>query len=183
MGIGTDLLARALSQFGAIISQKIEDQKAIDGIAFSVRKRYTIASSGVLDLVFDPTAFTGQEVVLLAPAFDALGGPLEVDIYAGVTANSDGTPIPIFNRNFKIGGTSQSVAQSNPTGIVLPGTPPIEVLIPSDGTPAVAAGGAAGTGGIVSLLDPTVKYLLRITNTDGTASASIGVKLNFFEVV
>lgn len=172
-----------LSDFGAEVVLAIEDAKSVEGIAFSIRKRFNISPSGVVNIVLDPAGFTGRMLVFQPIGWDSIGGPFEVDIYAGITANADGTPLTIFNRNFDAGIPSQIVAQINPTSINLSGAiGPIELLAPSDGTGAVGTSGASSNDAIVSVLDPDLKYLIRITNTDGTAAGRIGLKSDHFEV-
>lgn len=176
-------IARAFSPFNAFISLAIEDAKVVEGIAFQVRKCFTIAQSEVLDIVLDPAGFTGSTLVFQPLGFDAIGGPFRVDIFAGITADDDGTLITVFNRNFNIGGPSEMIVRQDPSNIDIGAAiGPLEILIPSDGTGAVGTSGASSADSIVSVLDPDLKYLLRITNTDTTAEGSIGVKTDHFEV-
>ena len=172
-----------LSGFGAITVLTIEDAKAVEGIAWSTRKRFTIAASGVVDLIIDPTAFTGQIVVFQPISFDALGGPFEIDVYRGATADSDGTLIQPFNRDLSITGNGEVICRKDPNNIT-PGADKImELFVPSNGTGTVATSGATSGDAIVIKLDTTKKYLIKITNTDNSAAATIGVKTDHFEVI
>jgi hypothetical protein len=160
----------------------IEDAKAMEGISYSIRKRYSIESSGSMDLILDPTAFTGQAVVFQPVSIDAIGGPFHVDIYRGATADDDGTLINPFNRDLNILTNGQVLLRKDP-GNVVPGTDkPIELLIPSNGTGTVGVSGASSGDAIVAKLDITKKYLIRITNTDTVTAGQVGIKADHFEV-
>jgi hypothetical protein len=170
-----------INQFGAIPFMTLSNAKVMEGIAFSMRKRFAIAKSTSIDIVLDPTAFTGKAWVVLPIAFEAIAGPILVDIYSGVTANNDGTLVSMFNRNLVIGTPPVAIARLDPTNVILPGTPPIEYLIPSDGQGATVQ---AGTGGdsLVANVDFSKKLLVRFTNSDTVSDAVVGVKVDFFEV-
>jgi len=184
MGIGSGVLkalASAFSAFNALISLKIEDAKAVEGIAWSIRKRFSIAASGVLDVVIDPTSFTGNVMVLQPLAFDSIGGPFTVDIYRGTDANNDGTLLQPFNRNMNIAGPGEVILRSGPI-INAPGTLFAELLLPSNGTGVANASGEASEDSIILVLKTTEKYLVRITNTDGSSAGTIAMKTDHFEV-
>jgi hypothetical protein len=172
-----------ISGFGAIPMLTIEDDKAVQGIAFSVRKRITLAALAVSNIVIDPTGFTGKLLVFEPIGWDSIGGPYQVDVYAGITANNDGTPLGIFNRNFDSSIVSELVISQDPTGISTVGAEgPIELLSPSNGVGVANASGSSASDAIVSVLDPTKKYLIRITNTDGTTTGTFALKSDHFEV-
>lgn len=171
-----------LNPFGAQVAIGIENAKVMDEIAFSVRKRFTLIASAVVDILIDPAAFTGQELVSLPIGFDAIGGPLNIDIYPGATITSGGTPLPVFNRSLA-GAAPQTVIKQGPfTGLDITGIDPIELFLPSNGTGVVGTDGASSDEPLVARLDKTIKYLIRITNTDSAAAATIGLKFDFFEV-
>jgi hypothetical protein len=172
-----------ISGFGAVPGLTIEDLKTIEGITFQIRKRLSVPHSDSIDIVIDPTAFTKEDLVSQPIGFDAVGGPLEVDIYIGVTANDDGTDIPIYNKNFTSDNVSELTAKLDPTGVSLVGaTGPLELEIPSNGVGAANVSGATGNDSIISVLDPTKKILIRISNTDTTNTAVVGLKSDHFEV-
>ncbi len=178
-GTGAGILAQAFNEFGGLVSIRIADSSAMDGIAFSLRKRFTLAPEGVLDIVLDAEAFTGQKLIFGELSFDAKGGPLLVDVYGGITDDGDGAILPMYNRDFTSSNIPQVVVRKDPAGVVPSGLP-IEFLVPSNGVPAVSASAGAGGDTAIAVL-AAVKYLLRITNTDST-DAVFGVKLDFFEV-
>jgi len=181
MGSIIKLLARVLSRFNALIMISITNQKAIEGIAFSIRKRFTIGTSASVDIVLDPVNFTKEKIVFLPIGFNGFGGPINIDIYSGITDNNDGTPVLAFNRSFVIGTPPQTEFRQNPTGVVITGLTPIELFLPSDGQGASSTGAETGEA-IIADLDTTKKVLIRCTNTSGTAAATIGIKADFFEV-
>lgn len=170
-----------INSFGAIPSLALQNAKVFEGIAFSIRQRIAVVKSTSVDLIFDPTAFAGSNVVVLPFSFEAIAGPILVDIYSGATANDDGTLIPIYNRDFVSGSAPTTIARLSPTGVNVGPNPPLEYLIPSDG---VGAGTTGGTGGdsLVANIDFSKKLLMRLTNSDAVTDAIVGVKFDFFEV-
>ena len=183
MGSVLKILVRMMSSFGAIITLSLANSMVMSGNAFSVRKRITVPGTGTVDIVFDPTGVTvGKKVVFLPLSFNGIGGPVNIDIYNGVIANDDGTLLPVYNRSFVIGSQPESIARLSPTGVDITGLTAIELLLPSDGTSAVATSGADAGDPLVSDIDLTKKVLIRLTNTAGPDAATVGIKADFFEV-
>lgn len=172
-----------INGFGAIPGIKLEDVKVLDGIAYSVRKRIELTSSGVAHIVFDPRAFTGANIVVLPIGFDAIGGPIEIDLLVDITSDDlTGTPLFVYNRSQTTGvAAPKSLVILNPDNFAVSAIPPIESLIPSDGVGANVSGGASFDT-LVANLDFSVKHAIRLTNTDNVAVARVGVKFDFFEV-
>ena len=168
--------------FGAFVSLSIEDKKVIEGITWSIRKRLAVVKATSVDIILDPTAFTGKLVVLQPLAYDSIGGPLNIDIYVGATADNDGTLIQPINRNLLMGGVGEVIYRLAPSNVVAGANPPLELFSPSDGAGAVGISGEGSADSLVAVLNPTVKYLLRITNTDAVTDATIGIKIDHFEV-
>lgn len=181
MGALIKLFQRVLSMFDALIVISIQNQKVMEGITFSVRKRFVFDAEEVIELVFDPSAFTGTTIVIMPLSFDAFGGPIHLDVIPGVTADADGAPIPIFNRNFQ-GPAVETVLRQAPSNIVDGAEPPREILIPSDGAGVAGATGASSADTLVINFDPTKKLLFRFTNTKTTGGAKLGLKFDFFEL-
>ena len=176
------LLARVVNIFNAIIVISLANQKTMEGVAFSVRKRFTIAASGTLDIIMDPTAVTKDNVVLLPMGFVGFGGPIHVDVYVGATENGDGNPVFTYNRNLVLGVLPETDFRTDFTGLDITGLDAIELLLPSDGVGAAMSSGADVGEPLVLNVDKTEKILLRFINTDGTAAVTVGVKVDFFEV-
>ena len=171
-----------INPFGAIPGIDLKDVKVMEGITYSVRARIPLAISGVANIVFDPRAFTGTNVVVLPLGFDAIGGPITVDLLVDVTSDDlTGTPLFVYNRNQVFGAPPASLAILNPTNFAAGVIPAIEYLIPSDGQGANVSGGASSEP-LVANLDFSIKHALQLTNTDSTKAATVGVKFDFFEV-
>lgn len=172
-----------INPFGAIPGLDLKDAKVMEGITYSVRKRIELAASGVAHIVFDPRAFTGTNMVVLPINFDAIGGPIDIDLLVDITSDDlTGTPLFAYNRNQTFGAqVPESLVILNPDNFAVGATPPIEFLMPSDGVGANVSGGTASET-LVANLDFSVKHALRFTNTDVSAAARIGVKFDFFEV-
>lgn len=185
MSIGGGVLsaiARAFSPFNAFVCLTIENAKVIEGIAYGICRRLTFTSSQTIDIILDPTAFTGSNLILLPIGLDGIGGPLHIDIYRGATANDDGTLVNPPNHKHTITDPGEVIFHIAPTGIV-PGSDKLgELIVPSDGAGVASSSGANTSETLVCELDPTKKYLFRITNTDGTGGATLGLKLDYFEV-
>lgn len=169
--------------FGAIPGIDLKDVKVMEGITFSVRKRIELATSGVAHIGFDPRAFNGTNVVVLPIGFDAIGGPVDIDLLVDIDFDDEtGTPLFAYNRNQVVGdAVPKSFIILNPDNFSVGAIPPIEYLIPSDGVGANVSGGASSEP-LVANLDFSIKHALRLTNTDNTAPARVGVKFDFFEV-
>jgi len=175
-------IAAAFSPFKAFVCLTIENAKVVEGIAYGLCRRINLAASQTIDIILDPTAFTGSNLVLLPIGLDGIGGPITINVYRGATANNDGTLVNPPNKKHTITTPGEVIFRISPTGVV-PGTDLIgELLIPSDGAGVAGSSGANAAETVVCELDPAQKYLFRITNTDNTASAILGLKLDYFEV-
>ena len=181
MGSLIKLMARVINVFNALVMISISNQKTMEGVAFSVRKRFTLGAGATQDIIMDATALTKDKLVFLPLGFDGIGGPMIVDIYRGATENGDGQPLPTYNRSFVIGTPPETEFRVGFTGIDITGLVPIELLLPSDGQGVGTSSGASTGDALVADIDKTEKILLRITNTGGS-SATVGVKIDFFEV-
>ena len=172
-----------INPFGAIPGIDLKDTKVMEGIAYSMRKRIELPSSGVAHIVFDPRAFAGSNIVVLPIEYDAIGGPIDVDLLVGVTSDDlTGTPLFVYNRSQTTGvQVADSLIILNPTNFAVGAAPPIEFLVPSDGVGANVSG-SAGADTLVANLNFSIKHAIRLTNTDNAAAARVGVKFDFFEV-
>lgn len=170
-----------INEFGAIPTLDISADKVTKGIAFSLRKRFSIAKNTFIDITFDPTAFVGKDVVVFPLTFSALNGPIFIDIYSGATADDNGTILPAFNRSLALGSPAASIIRLSPSNVDVTGLLAIEYLIPSSGVGVNLTAGGAGDP-LVAVTDVTKKLLFRLTNTDTVNSADVGVIFDFFEV-
>jgi len=175
-GIGTN-------QFGTNITLDTFNNRVFNHEVFGLSKRFSIASSEVIDIVLDTTLFDKETLVLLPfsiTGFDA--GPLFADLYVGTTYTG-GTNWSGIDRNFcDTVESSEVFAVYKPT-ITLEGVKQEpEFMIPSNGTPAVATLAGAAKSDLLFKLKPGINYMLRITNTSTSNSGTGLIAMNWFEV-
>jgi len=168
--------------FGAQTTVDINSAKVFEGVAFGVTKRFTApVSPSAFNIVVDPTAVISEKLVLLPislKAFDA--GPIYINIYFGTDCDSDGDDIDCFNRDGESLNKCNLVVQTNPT-INDKGTKtPLEFVIHSNGTPAIATIGGEVIDDFITTLRKDGKYLIEILNQDN-ATADCWFGFNFFE--
>jgi hypothetical protein len=182
LGQSAGKLSKAYFPFGALTTVDINSQKVFQGVSFGATKRFSVGSSAVVDIVFDPTAVTSEYLVLLPISFKAFGaGPINIDVYFGGTYGNDGTLIPCYNRDNNSVTMCNSVLRLAPTITTVGTKLPIEFTIFSDGIPATATLGGEVNGDFVTLLRKDGKYLIRLTNTEANAAVA-WMGLNWFEV-
>lgn len=169
------------SIFGAVVTNRIENDKIFDNICYGISKRFTIAASGSLDLLIDPTAFTGNTLVILPVNVKGIGSRVNIDLYVGTDADDDGTILNAINRNNNSSTVSELIARINPT-INDSGTVRAEFLIPADGAGASANVGGEVTEGLPFVMNKDFKYMLRITNTSTSSIFYGSFSFNFYEV-
>jgi hypothetical protein len=146
----------------------VNDDLFVQGKAFFYRDYQVLAASQVVDFVVDPTAFTGINIVALAPTFVSTAGPITVDIYCGITESGDGSNLPLINRRVKIGNPlAQTTLKQDPTTISDLGIKIVGILVPSSGTSPANSSAAPAMQGDEFEIDNTQKYLFRCTNEDG----------------
>ena len=173
----------AISNSEAIITLDIEQEQVRQGNVFTCNNFVqSVPASGVVDLVFDPTAFTGQRIRLVTPVITVTGGPVEWETFAGITANDDGTVCQSFNRNFNSIKTPETIIRLNPTGIITPTPAKARKVIPGATTGAAIANSASAAFTLPIGINKSVKYLLRLTNKDTAALAYLEYLISWFEV-
>jgi hypothetical protein len=112
---------------------------------------------------------------------EATDGAISYITYKDITANADGTLLPIINNNFNATRESDVILRLNPTEIANN----IEANIirngraGKDGTPSQRAGGNVERGDEV-IFKPNSKYLLTITNLI-SATNYVNVKFSWYE--
>ncbi len=170
------------SRIGANVTEELQNNLVFTkGCVFSISKRFTIPSSGVVDIVFDPTAITSNFVVFLPVFFQGFGaGPIEIDLYAGTDSDDDGTEIICFNRNELSSKDCEMAVWLNPTINNIGTKLPPEFEIPSDGTPATSTLGGQTGDSIVTNLQK-IKHTFRLTNTEASIARCV-IAANWFEL-
>jgi len=183
--IGDGLISGAVSPFGAIINLSIENAKIVEGITWSIADRFVVqpATTKVFDILFDPTAFSKSELILLPISFKAFGaGPVFIDTYVDPVVTANGTEILSINRNLKIADAAELKIYKQPTTSSPGSKLPPEFSIFSDGTAAVAHVGGSVSIDLVLVIDPTKKYLFRLSNQENT-NADATISSAWFEVI
>lgn len=171
-------------RYGAKTMVNIRNAKVFEGVSFSWSKRFTIGNSDTVDIVIDPMGVTeGVTPVVLPISFTAYGaGPVNIDMYYGVTESGDGTEWVGGNRLNASTNTPGTKVYFDPT-VTDTGTKlPFEFMIPSNGTAATAkAGGQVGED-IIYVPATMGKYLFRLSNTDTVDDALCVFSMTLYEV-
>lgn len=174
------------NSFGSNITLDTFNNRVFKHEVFGVAKRFDIPSSGVVNIVIDPTengTFPKNTFVFLPFKLGAKGGgPIEVDVYFDTDSDADGTLWEAVDRNFDGAVTAHTVLRLNPTinsdGLKLP----VEYIIES----AAGQGNASDIGGEIKqdlLMIPlkTTRVMTRLTNTDNNAARG-SIVIDWFEV-
>ncbi len=171
------------SLIGANVTEELQNNLVFTRErVFSISKRFTIPSSGVVDIVFDGTGISGNFLVFLPVFFQGFGaGPIEIDLYAGTNADDDGTEIICFNRNELSSKDCEMVVRLNPNINDIGTKLPVEFEIPSDGTPATSTLGGQAGGTVVTNINKAAKHMFRLTNTEASIARCV-IAANWFEL-
>jgi hypothetical protein len=180
--IGKNLLSNAVSPLKGLITEDLANSLVFDSVLFSISKRLTIGALGVVDIVFDPTACGCDFVVILPVSFKAFGaGPINIDLYINPIYTL-GTVIEAGNRDFTSPNTPDAIWTLNPT-VSDPGIKsPFEFIVLSDGVAATAVAGGETRESQVSNIDPSKKYMFRLTNQENSAVIGAGMAASWFEL-
>lgn len=157
------------------------NKRVFDDQVFSLSKRFTVVSSGVVDIVFDPLAHTGLITFLPVAFISGVGGPILIDLYLGTDAEDDGTSLSCINRNNASAVVCDMVVRLNPT-VNTPGTLGPEFLLPSDGQGATSKAGGEVREDLVFNVNTAIKYMFRLTNTDTVNDTIMSVSASWFEL-
>lgn len=159
-------IAQASSSGDAVLTTDYASDFIFQGVEFLVQKNFTIAASGSLLILVDFTTYTGLDrtIVIKPASYCTTFGPVIVNIYRG-TDYSGGTPMPAYNLNTKIGGTSKTTFTEGPTG-VSKGTATQELVIGYGSTNQSSGGGTLRTD-VLIVRDNSTKTLVEILNQSG----------------
>ena len=186
MGIGNALgnLAKTYFEFGAQTTVDINSEKVFRDMSFAWSKRFALVGLDSADIIIDPTGIPAGKIFVILPiAFVAVGaGPIFIDTYAGTDANGDGTLWSGTNRDNRSSTTPDTVIRLNPTinddGILLPS----ELMIPSNGTAAVASFGGQSKDDQIIIGRTDIKYMFRLTNQENVV-ANCSFAMTAFEAI
>jgi len=170
-------------EFGAITTVDINSQKVFRDVVFSWSKRFNIAASGTIDIVINPTGIPSDKTLVMLPiTFTAIGaGPINIDMYAGVDSDEDGTLWAGGNRDFRSSTQPDTTVRLNPSINDVGTKAPFEFLIPSDGVPATATVGGQTKADLIFIARTDIKYLFRLVNTEANIANCV-FAMNLFEV-
>lgn len=173
------LLARALSNVGALITEPLSNNLVFQGKVFTVRRVITIPS-GNSELIFDPTVAVTPFVAVLPPIFTANGGDqVEIDFYVGATYTG-GTVYNGVNRSQTSSNTAGATVVENPT-VLTPGVRGgVSWLVPSN-SGFFGSTGASAISNLPFNLDKTLAQRLAINNTDA-APQTLEYNITWFEL-
>lgn len=161
--------------FNAFKTTNTQEDAFVNGLVFSYEDYLIYGDDEVKNFIFDPTAFTGTNLVITPPQFSASSGPITVEYFIGATADNDGTLLGISNRRGTSSNVNKAILRLAPSNIS-EGTRFAGRLIPATGVnPNQGSGNASGSN-LPFEIDCSVKYLIRITNTDG---AGVYVQTDF----
>jgi hypothetical protein len=68
----TELLDKAKTFWGPLLQTDTQEDSFVNGKVFSYEDYRTYAGSEVANFVFDPTEYTGSNLVILPPSFSLL---------------------------------------------------------------------------------------------------------------
>jgi len=170
-------------EFGAITTVDINSQKVFRDVVFSWAKRFSLAASGTVDIVINPIGVLNDKLLVVLPiSFTAIGaGPVNVDLYAGVDSDEDGTLWAGGNRDFRSSTQPDTTVRLGPTINDVGTKSPFEFLIPSDGVPATATVGGQTKDDLIFIARTDIKYMFRLVNTEANV-ANCAFALSVFEV-
>lgn len=156
----------------------LQDIAYLQQYSFSSIQRHTIpGSGGILNVIWDPTAYTGRSIEFNAVKFIANGGPMLIDYFVGTVESGDGTPQIVINRVTTNLTPAQSTLTINPTTITSPGFNYFSTLVPGN-----QQAGSDSSVGLPVRVDFTQKYLLQITNQSSQAELMV-VDATWFEIL
>lgn len=142
----------------------------IKDCVFGISKRLTIPSSGIVDIVIDPSAFDKDRLVFLPITFKAFGaGPIYIDIYFGTEYNG-GAEIESINRDLTSSAEAKIKVWLDPNITEVGTKLPSEFVILSDGVAAVSNVGGETKEDLIFNGRIDGNYLFRLTNQEANAA-------------
>lgn len=173
-----DLISKAFNDAGSFKILSLQEDAFVKGQAFT-HSDYTesVATSEVINYLFDPTNCDCSQVVAEVPIFNSTAGPVTIDYYVGGTVSANGTELFVFNRR---SGSSEAKAKLyvSPTitsdGVKIAG----QILT---ATAAVQGDtGATTEAGLPFEVDKTKLLIIRVTNNNGDG-VGIGRRFDWIE--
>lgn len=178
-GKGGGIPKRLISIADSINLSSIQEYLFVQGKSFSYEEHLIYGASEVKTFVFDPTAFTGTNIVFEPIVFAATAGPILIKFYYGTEADDDGTLLGVSNRRAPLGIVNQGIWRLNPN-IVSLGTEFAGDIVPANETIGQTSVGASNQPGLPFEIFSNIKYALTIENKNG-AGVYVQMKATWFE--
>lgn len=175
----------AINNFGSKVVIDTFNNRVFNHEVFQLSNRLTVPGNTTVKVVFDPTengVFPFKALVQLPFIVKGYnGGPINIDIYAGVDSDPDGTVLEVTDKNLLDPVTPHSVLRLDPTinndGV----KSPIENTVYSfSGGFFTASNADESEEKIITVLDPSIRYSVHLINTSAD-DASCLVRLKWFE--
>jgi len=165
----------------AVLTTSYADDYTIRGNHFLINKIETIAKETTKTFLVDQSGITeGNQIILDPFIFSANGADVQINIYED-TDYTGGTPITnIMNISRVSDITPEVVFKAEPTGSDK-GTLIREHIAFSTGLGVNVTAGIR-TGIAITVIDPTVNYLVEIINADTVNSAISEYNISWFEI-
>ena len=175
-----------INKYGSTIVLDTFNNRVFNHQVFMISKRLELAGNDSIILIFDPTekgAYLLDTLIQLPFSIKAYnGGPIDIDIYTGVDSANDGDIIESIDKNYIDQISAHCTVRKDPTINNLGVKSPIENIIFSEaGTNKIAGNLDSADENLLTILDPTVRYAVELTNKSSD-SADVLVKLKWFEV-
>jgi hypothetical protein len=178
MSTTSEILNKIKSLADAFRTVSLQEDAFVAGKAFT-HSDYTlgVATSAVIDYLFDPTACSCDQIIAEVPVFNATAGPVTVEFYSAPTTTANGTELISFNRRSG-GASAEAKLYVGPT-ISDVGTRFSGLLLPA----TAATQGNTGDQTIQGLpfeVNKAAKVLIRVTNKNGDG-VDIGRRFDWVE--
>jgi hypothetical protein len=188
MTIGSTFPLNSFSPSGGLYISDIENKFIANGVVFGISTRFTVNASATTTILINPTAYTGNYILLLPPLIKGFGaGPLYVDLYDNPTVTEEtGTNIVPINFNFNSLKTAATTVTLNPTitdnGTLRPNNYAIFSSLDGGRAHTTKTGGEAAAGNLIYDLNLDHTYLIKITNQDTGNNAEGSIVFDWIEI-
>jgi len=170
---------------GEVVVIDTFNNKVLNHEIFSISKRFTIAKSSSITIVIDPIEngpFIKEDFQFLPLFIQAAGGgPVNIDLYAGVDSDTDGTIWESIDRNTVDPLTAHIVTRLNPTINNIGLKVPTEFQIPSNGTPATSTIGGEVKENFLLVPRKDIRYAFILENLDAVTAVNCIFAFNWIE--
>jgi len=168
-----------VGSFGAQINSSYQEELYAVGKSFSYEDYLTFGSTEVKHILFDPSAYTGENITFNPLLFGATGGPFTIDLYSGSSADADGTPLIGSNRRYEFPAPKSTLMEGGSNWS--PGTRFSGDAVLSNTLNPVNSNPGSNLGGLPFELNPALKYGLLIASLDGDGLL-FQIKMTWFEL-